>query len=72
MVSGYHIPRDVQRIVDGMKSGATLPMPIVLKGSDGLFIMAGNTRQAVARVLKVPCKVLLVDVTNKVLSITEE
>ena len=55
-----------------MKSGATLPMPIVLKGSDGLFIMAGNTRQAVARVLKVPCKVLLVDVTNKVLSITEE
>jgi hypothetical protein len=63
MVSGYYKPRDVKRIVAGMKQGATLLMPIILKGQNGLFIMAGNTRQASAQVLKVPCYVLLVDVT---------
>lgn len=62
MVSGYVRPRDVDRIVQGIKTGATLPMPIILVGTRGKWIMAGNTRQAVCRVMKVPCQALLVDV----------
>ena len=64
MVSNYSHPRDVDRIISGITAGAILPMPIILKGKKGLFIMAGNTRQAVSRVLKVSCEVLLVDVIH--------
>lgn len=65
MVSSYYYPRDVDRIVQGIESGATLPMPIVLKGSKGKWIMAGNTRQAVCKVMGVRCEALLVDVSNR-------
>jgi hypothetical protein len=65
MVSTYSLPRDVNRIVVGLSTGDPLPLPIILKGRRGTWIMAGNTRQAVARVLKVPPKALLVDVRGR-------
>lgn len=64
MVSGYNMPRDVNRIVDGIKSGATMPLPIILRGQKSMWIMAGNTRQAVSRVLGVEPQALLVDVSQ--------
>jgi hypothetical protein len=64
MVSSYQRPRDVQRIVQGLQTGATLPMPIILKGKRGMWIMAGNTRQAVCQVLGAKCQALLVDVSK--------
>ena len=64
MVGTYHQPRDVKRIVQGLKNNAQIPMPIILKGSKGMWIMAGNTRQSTARVLGIDADVLLVDVSK--------
>jgi hypothetical protein len=64
MVSSYHMPRNVNRIVAGITNNAKLPLPIILKGSRGLWIMAGNTRQATTRVLGAVPKALLVDVSS--------
>jgi hypothetical protein len=64
MVDGYAYPRDVDRIVVGIEQGATMPMPIILQGTKGKWIMAGNTRQAVCRVMGVRCEALLVDVSE--------
>ena len=64
LVGGYVRPRDVDRIVQGFKSNAPIPMPIVLKGKNGEWIMAGNTRCDTAFIMGVnPVKVLLVDVS---------
>ena len=64
MVGQYQQPRDVDRIVQGMHKGTVLPMPIILQGNDGLWIMAGNTRQSVSRVLGYQPQALLVDVRD--------
>lgn len=65
LVGGYNKPRDVDRIVHGYKTNAPMPYPIVLKGSNGEFIMAGNTRLDTAFIMGITPKVLLVDVSNK-------
>jgi hypothetical protein len=65
MVGGYQNPRDVDRIVAGMHAGVPMPLPIILKGESGMWIQAGNTRQATARVLGIIPKALLVDVTER-------
>jgi hypothetical protein len=64
MVGGYQMPRDVDRIVQGYENNVPLPLPIILKGNDGLWIMAGNTRQSTARVLGIKPQALLVDISN--------
>jgi hypothetical protein len=64
MVSGYVFPRDVKRIVSGFKSNAKLPLPIVVKGSKGTWILAGNTRSNVARIMGLVPKALLVDISH--------
>ena len=65
LVSGYIRPRDVDRIIQGFESNAAIPMPIILKGKNGEWIMAGNTRCDTAFILGVdPVKVLLVDVSD--------
>ena len=64
MVGGYQMPRDVDRIVQGYENNVPLPLPIILKGNDGLWIMAGNTRQSTARVLGIDPRALLVDISN--------
>ena len=61
MVSNYQNPRDVDRIVQGLQSGDPLPLPIIVKGSQGMWILAGNTRQAVTRVLGFVPEAILID-----------
>lgn len=61
MVSSYTIPRNVQRIVDGIENGHNLPYPVILKGDDGYHIMSGNTRLNVARVLGAPTEAIIID-----------
>lgn len=61
MVSNYQNPRDVDRIVQGLKSGDPLPLPIIVKGSRGMWILAGNTRQAVTRVLGFAPEAIMID-----------
>jgi hypothetical protein len=64
LVGGYNMPRDVDRIVQGYQSNAPMPYPIILKGSKGEWIQAGNTRCDVAFILGIEPKVLLVDVSK--------
>lgn len=64
MVAGYLVPRDVDRIVDGFSKNVKMPLPIILKGKNGFWIMAGNTRSNVANVLGITAKSLLVDVSK--------
>lgn len=63
LVGGYNMPRDVDRIVQGYQSNAAIPYPIILKGSHGEWIMAGNTRLDTAFILGLQPKVLYVDVS---------
>lgn len=63
LVSGYNMPRDVDRIVQGYQSNAAMPYPIILKGTNGEWIMAGNTRLDTAFIMGVTPKVLYVDVS---------
>lgn len=65
LVGGYVRPRDVDRIVDGINKGVALPLPIVLKGSKGRWIMSGNTRLNTAKVMKVPQQAIELDVSFK-------
>jgi len=64
LVSQYYRPRDVDRIVDGLTTGAAMPMPIIVKGNDGMWIMAGNTRLDAADILGMSRKALLVDLSK--------
>lgn len=64
MVSVYLYPRDVQRIVAGLTGNKAIPLPIILQGQKDRWIMTGNTRQAVARVLGIEPRALLVDVKD--------
>ena len=65
MVSSYIKPRDVERIATGLKSKDKLPMPIILKGKRGLFILAGNTRLNVSYIMGVKPKVAIIDVSGE-------
>jgi hypothetical protein len=64
MVSGYFMPRDVDRIVKGITEGAKLPYALVICGSKGRWIMAGNTRLNVANALGYPAKALEINVRS--------
>ncbi|GAH05842.1 unnamed protein product, partial [marine sediment metagenome] len=64
MVSSYKRPRDVKRIDKGFEVSAKMPMPIILKGSKGMHIMAGNTRLNIAYIMNQIPEVLIVDVTK--------
>lgn len=65
MVSSYAWPRDVARIQQGYQENHKMPLPIIIKGQQGMWIMAGNTRQSVARVMGITPRALLVDVSNR-------
>lgn len=64
MVSGYNVPRDVDRIIKGFENKKQLPYPVILKGTKGMFIMSGNTRLNVARLMGITPKALLVDIST--------
>lgn len=68
MVGSYFYPRDVDRIVKGFNNNVQMPYPIVVKGKTGYYSLAGNTRQAVARVLGITPKALLIDLSKKAIS----
>lgn len=72
LVSGYNMPRDVDRIVQGYNTNAAMPYPIILKGSKGEWIMAGNTRLDTAFIMGVVPKVLYVDVSDNKVTESEE
>lgn len=61
LVSTYTEARDVDRIVNGFETGAAMPLPIVVEGTNGAWIQAGNTRLDTAGILGLPKKVLWVD-----------
>jgi len=65
LVSTYKRPRNVQKIQQGIMGDDKLPMPIVLKGTRGLWILAGNTRLDVAFLLGDKPKVLMIDVSQE-------
>jgi hypothetical protein len=67
LVSSYIRPRDVDRIVSGFEDNDKIPYPIVLKGSKGMWIMAGNTRLDTSFIMEITPKVLMVDVSDKVM-----
>lgn len=61
MVSTYVRPRDIDRIIQGFENKDSIPMPIILKSKVGMFIMAGNTRQNVARIMGIVPKAILIN-----------
>jgi len=64
MVNDYKRPRDVQRILKGFQIGEKIPYPIILKGNRGYYRLTGNTRMNVARILNIPIKILIIDVSD--------
>ena len=62
LVSTYQYPRDVDRIVDGYKTNAKMPYPIVIKKGNRYRVMGGNTRMDVAFILGFYPKALIVEV----------
>lgn len=61
LVSEYQWPRDVNRIVQGFKEGVKMPMPIVIRGRKGSWILSGNTRSNVAEVLGLEVFAIYID-----------
>ncbi len=55
---------DVKRIDKGFELKSKMPMPIILKGSKGMHILAGNTRLNIAYIMNQIPEVLIVDVTK--------
>lgn len=64
IVSGYVHPRDIDRIIHGFQNNVEMPLPVMLKGHNGMFIMSGNTRLNVARLMGVTPKAIVVDVSD--------
>lgn len=58
LVNSYTYPRDVDRIVDGYNTNAAMPMPIVLWGKHGQWIMTGNTRLDTAFILGIKPQIM--------------
>jgi hypothetical protein len=61
LVATYSYPRDVDGIVAGFKAGKSMEMPIIIRGKRGRWILSGNTRMNVARIMNIPIKVIEVD-----------
>jgi hypothetical protein len=51
----------VDGIVAGFKAGKSMEMPIIIRGKRGRWILSGNTRMNVARIMNIPIKVIEVD-----------
>lgn len=64
LVSTYSKPRDVDRIVNGMKNEEKIPMPIIVKGKEGMWVLSGNTRCNVSFALGFKPKVIIIDLSK--------
>lgn len=61
LVGSYIKPRDIERILSGFEKGDSIPMPIILKSSKGMFIFSGNTRQNLSRIKGYVPKGIIID-----------
>jgi hypothetical protein len=62
IVKRYGGPKDWDRIVDRVKGGKAMPMPIVEKKENGEYqALGGRTRLSAAAILGVPVQVLVLD-----------
>ena len=66
LVSTYSKKPDVDTIVTGFKDGLRMPMPIILRGKKGYWILSGNTRCNVAFALGYTAKVIVINLPLKV------
>lgn len=61
---GNEYERDVNSLVHAMKTGKTIPAPIVLIKPDGIpYLIGGNTRLMVARALGLRPKIFLITIS---------
>ena len=65
LVKTYSKPRDVDRIVNGMKNEEKLPMPIIIKGKEGMWVLSGNTRCNASFALGFKPKVIIIDLSKE-------
>jgi hypothetical protein len=62
---GTEYERDVDGLVQAMKTGQTLPAPLVLLKPNGIpYLIGGNTRLMVARALGIRPKVFLIKLSS--------
>jgi hypothetical protein len=62
IVKSYGGPKDWENIVDRVKNGKDMPMPIIEKKENGeLQAMGGRTRLSAAALLDVPCEIIVLD-----------
>ena len=65
LVKTYSKPRDVDRIVDGINNEEKIPMPIIVKGKDGMWVLSGNTRCNASFALGFKPKVIIIDLSKE-------
>ena len=71
IVSKYNRPRDIKRIRDGLRSDHKIPMPIIVKGKKGSWILSGNTRCNTAMIVGYKPKVIIIDLTESESDVSE-
>ena len=65
LVKTYSKPRDVDHIVNGIKNEEKLPMPIIVKGKDGMWVLSGNTRCNASFALGFKPKLIIIDLSKE-------
>lgn len=55
------LARDVDRIIHGFDNGVKIPLPIIIKGNDGMWLLSGNTRSNLAFIHNVTLKAIVYD-----------
>lgn len=71
LVGTYSSPRDIKRIEDGFKNNERIPMPIVLQGSKGYWMLSGNARCNTAFILGYKPKVIIINLKQESPNVTE-
>ena len=65
LVKTYSSHKDVDRIANGIKNEEKLPMPIIVKGAKGMWILSGNTRCNAAFALGFKPKVIIINLAQE-------
>ena len=61
LVGTYAKPKDIKRLSDGFKNGDGIPMPIIVRGLKGMWMLSGNARCNTALILGFKPKVVIID-----------
>lgn len=59
-----HMGKNVDSLVTAFESGGSLPYPLFSKSGGKIDLLGGRTRSAVARILGIPVKGLIIDVRD--------